>query len=335
MGSIFRLAGSDEDALTFGLGYMLAHSPSFCARVLRMAGGGARYFTADDYSVHLQEVTAPGFGRRDVVIESGASRVVLEAKIGGAEPSAEQLIKYGSEGEVWSSFRHRVIVSLTQVKLPVATEDGVRSELSQLGIRFRAVQWHEVIDLVLGYRTDDEPLSTRFLFDEFIRYIRSDFRMGYHDAEVLVQDVNTLNQGIFEDGWMYVTGLSDKKAPLYFAPYLTGQGENSGITMIARVMDSEVAVLRSKDEVVAGVVGGHLDKWRYGLSMLRKRAKEENFADGPVRLFYLDRPITFRSEPLTKKDSRKPGSKLSKQIPNQIPKGFSLGFDDLLGSLPS
>ena len=332
VGSIFRLVGSDEDALTFGLGFMLADSPSFCVRVLRMVGAGIRYFTADDYSVHLQEVTAQGFGRRDVVIESGPSRVVLEAKIGSSEPSAEQLIKYGSEWEVWNSFRRRVIVSLTQVKLPVATEEEVRSELAQRGIQFRAVQWHQILDLVLGYGTDDEPSSTRFLFDEFIRYIRSDFRMGYHDAEVLVQDVNPLNKRIFEDGWMYVTALHDKRAPLYFAPYFTRQGNNSGITMIARVMDSEVAVLPSKDDVVAGAGGEHLEKWRYGLRKLRKRAKKEEFDDRPVRLFYLDRPITFRSEPLSKKDSREPDSKLSKQIPSQIPKGFSLGFDDLLRS---
>ena len=223
-----------------------------------MVGAGTRNFTVDDYSVHLQEVTAQGFGRRDVVIESGPARVVLEAKIGSAEPSTEQLIKYGSEWEVWNSFRHRVIVALTQVELPVATEEEVRSELSQRGIRFQAVQWHQVLDLVLGYRPEDEPPSTRFLFDEFIRYIRSDFRMGYHDAEVLVQDVNPLNKGIFEDGCMYVTALNDKRAPLYFAPYFTRQGSNSGITMIARVMDSEVAVLRGKDDVVAGAGGG----WR-------------------------------------------------------------------------
>ncbi len=258
--------------------------------------------------------------------------MVLEAKIGNAEPSPEQLIKYGSESEVWNSFRRRLIVSLTQVKLSAATVEEVRSVLAQSGIQFRAVQWHQILDAVLRYTTDEDPPSTRFLFNEFSRYIWSVFRMGYQDAEVLIQDVNPLNQEIFKNGWMYVTALNDKRAPLYFAPYFTQQGDKSGITMIARVMDSEEVVLRSKYEVVASAAGEHLEKWRYGLKKLRKRAKKEDFADGPVRLFYLDRPITFRATPLSKKYSQGPESKLSKQIPRMIPKGFSLGFDDLLRS---
>ena len=42
--------------------------------------------------------------------------------------------------------------------------------------------------------------------------------MGYHDAEILVQDLDPLNVEIFEEGWMYVTNSRDKRAPLYFAP---------------------------------------------------------------------------------------------------------------------
>ena len=327
--SIFRLAGNDEDALTYGLGYLLALSPAFCSRLLRILGTGFRGFLGNDYSVHLQEVTGKGFGRRDVVIESGDIRVVLEAKVGGAEPTAEQLIMYGAEGEIWSSFQRRVVVALTQTELTAATVGEVRSELADRGIRFRQAQWHEVVDLLVGYRLEDEPAGVRLLFDEFIRYIRSDYNMGYYDAEVLVQDVNPLNQEIFKDGWMYVTSLGDKKAPLYFAPYFTGQGNNNGIEMIARVIDSEVVVLASKHDVLqAAPTEEHLEKWRNGLARIRKRAKCEGFDNRTVRLFYLDRPIRFRCTPL-KKQVFKSGT-TGKRIPSQIPKGFSLGFDDLI-----
>ena len=65
-----------------------------------------------------------------------------------------------------------------------------------------------------------------------------------------------------------------------------------------------------------------------GLRMLKQRAQKEDFFDKQVRLFYLDRPIEFRPAPLTKKAFNATGPE--KQIPNQIPQGFSLRFDELL-----
>ena len=157
--------------------------------------------------------------------------------------------------------------------------------------------------------------------------------MGYYDVEILIQDVNPLNAKIFREGWMYVTSPKDRKAPLYFAPYFTKQGANSGISMISRVKDSEIVVLSDTQDVVVNLPSEeHLERWRYGLAALRERAKKEGFAHGKVRLFYLDRPIPFRATPFTKKDSKEAG--LSKQIPSQIPKGFSLRFDDLLMMAP-
>ena len=42
--------------------------------------------------------------------------------------------------------------------------------------------------------------------------------MGYHDAEIHIQDVNCENEVIFRNQWVYVTNPKDKKAPLYFHP---------------------------------------------------------------------------------------------------------------------
>ena len=153
--------------------------------------------------------------------------------------------------------------------------------------------------------------------------------MGYYDAEILIQDVNPLNAKIFKDGWMYVTSPKDKKAPLYFAPYLTTENANPGISMISRVIDTDIVVLADKQDVV-GVppTAKHLQRWRNGLTELWERAKVEQFADSEVRLLYLDRPIALAAPPITKTSFNKAGP--SKQIPNQIPKGFSLRFDDLL-----
>ena len=326
--SIFRLVGSDEDALTFALGFLLAHDYNFCAKLVRRLGMAPRHTLGPDYSVYLQEVTERGFGRRDIVIQDSRTRIVVEAKVGDAEPTPEQLLKYVADEKAWTQYEKKRIVALTQGELAAATTEKVKARLPK-GIRFSDMQWHEVVDLALSHRPSESSEVSRYLFDEFIRYIRGYYRMGYYDVEILIQDVNPLNAAIFKEGWMYVTSPKDRKAPLYFAPYFTRQGANSGISMISRVKDSEIVVLANKQDVVVNPPSEkHLERWRHGLVALRERAEKEGFAHGETRLFYLDQPIIFRTTPLSKKTYN--GTKPSKTIPNQIPKGFSLRFDDLL-----
>ena len=328
--SVFRLAGNDEDALTFALGYLLAHDATFCAQLMRQFRIAPSKTLNAGYSVHLQEVTTPRYGRRDIVIETDEMRVVFEAKIGGAEPTADQLLKYADELKLWESHKRRALVALTQVELSETIENDVCAKLSGEGIKFHKIQWHEVIDLVLRYTPSGDSENLKHLFDEFIRYVRSDYDMGYYDAEILIQDVNLLNAKIYKDCWMYVTSPKDKKAPLYFAPYYTQQNRHPGLSMVSRVIDVENTRLVDKEAVhdSNAPTDEHLERWRDGLAELRERAKKEKFFDKDVRLFYLDRPVTFRQTPLTKTAYK--ATEPPKGIPNQIPKGFSLTFDELL-----
>ena len=327
--SIFRLAGNDEDALTFALGFLLAHDPAFCAKLVQSLHLAGLNTLKPGYSVHLQEVTDRRFGRRDIVIEDGEMRIVLEAKIGRAEPTAEQLLKYGAESDLWNKYKLRAVVALTQVELAPSTREQVRAKLAEQNIGFYEIRWHEIVDLVLSHSPSNDSAVSRYLFDEFIHYIRSDYRMGYYDAEILIQDVNLLNAKIFRESWMYVTDpKKDKKAPLYFAPYFTGQGANSGISMISRVMDTRTVVLADTANLPVPATDEHRIKWEDGLTRLRERAEQEGFAHNEVRLFFLDQPIAFRTTPLSKRSFN--ATKPSKQIPSRIPKGFNLGFDDLL-----
>ena len=333
--SIFRLAGNDEDALTYALGFLLARDPIFCrklVRLIRRVGVAVPRAFERDYSVHLQEITGRGYGRRDIAIVAGKMRIVIEAKVGGAEPTADQLLKYAAESELWDQFRTRAIVALTKVELAAATKEEAHSKLSDMGITFSSLQWHQVAKLVLDHQHSDDSEVSRYLFDEFRRYIRRHYDVGYYDAEILIQDVNPKNAEIFKEGWMYVTAPRDKKAPLYFAPYFTRQGANSGISVISRVRDANIVVLAETETVLDAPSSEHLERWQRGLAMLRKRAEEEGFSHGEVRLLFLDQPISIGTTPLTKKASKEAG--MSKQIPSQIPKGFTLRFDDLLRTLP-
>ena len=276
--SIFRLAGNDEDALTFAFGYLLAYDAAFCVLLMQQFRISPPEALSAGYSVHLQEVTTPNYGRRDIVIETDEMRVVFEAKIGGAEPTADQLLKYADELKLWDSHKRRALVALTQVELSETIENDVCANLSWKGINFHKIQWHEVIDLVLRYTPSGDSENLKHLFDEFIRYVRSDYDMGYYDAEILIQDVNLLNAEIYEDCWMYVTSPKDKKAPLYFAPYYTQQNRHPGLSMVSRVIDVENTRLVDKEAVhdSNAPTDEHLKRWRDGLAKLRERAKKKS-----------------------------------------------------------
>ena len=98
----------------------------------------------DGYSIRLQEVTDVGFGRRDIVIERTPDmRVVLEAKIGDAEPTEKQLLMYASEHALWSQYERRAIVALTKVEIQEAKIHGTRLALDKHNISFHTVQWQE------------------------------------------------------------------------------------------------------------------------------------------------------------------------------------------------
>ena len=192
----------------------------------------------DQYTIRLQEVTDSKFGRRDIVIEAAKVRIVIEAKIGKAEPDATQLLKYADDAAKWKNFQTRVVASLTAGELSPSTVDEVASKLPRRPkIRFAAIQWHQVIDLVLRHKPSDGSEISRYLFEEFIRYIREDYDMGYYDAEIKIQDTNPDNARVFEEGWMQLTSYRTR-APLYVAPYFTGRG--GGISKIARVVGCRI-----------------------------------------------------------------------------------------------
>lgn len=324
--SIFRLIGNDEDALTYALGFLLARDPDFCVKVVRLCGIKVPRRLRDAYTVHLQEFTDRRFGRRDIVIEADNLRVVLEAKIGTSEPTVGQLLKYADDKDsLWEKFSKKAVVALTQVKLRSSILNKTHSKLSDKGITCSAVQWHQIIELALRHVPSDDSEVSRYLFDEFIRYARKDYNMGYHDAEVLILDVNPDNAKIFKERWLYVGIPKDKWAPLYFAPYFTPR---IGITHISRVADTKLVKHSEGPEAIDVGTDEQRERWRAGWSAFRGTGPGEGKKDTEFLLFLLEEPIKFRTTPLTKNSFN--STKPSKMIPQQIPRAFSLRFDELL-----
>jgi hypothetical protein len=347
--SVFRLAGRNEDALTYALGYLLAKDPPFCSAFLKQCGvtKGRRgrqwsdLFGDHQYEIHLQEVTDPEVGRRDIVIEAEPKmRAVIEAKIGRAHPNKEQILKYAEDQDDWKSVDPtsgcRAIVAITRGKLPVKTKNATEKELKKEGITLHEFRWHQVYSLVQKHHRKCKSVTTQWLFHEFLRFFRRDYEMKHYDAIVAIQNVDNLNAEIFDKGWMYVTDQRDNAEPLYFAPYLTKSRKKgtryespyNGILYASRVL--RVEDLKVEDLLKSDLASifkpddDHKDKWTVGLDLIKKRAKEEEWRiTGISRLYFLDSPFKLRKVPLTK-------TRKQPIIPSMIPKGFKLTFEQLL-----
>lgn len=158
--------------------------------------------------------------------------------------------------------------------------------------------------------------------------------MDGQNIEVRIQDVDRLNAKIFENGWMYASSAHGSKNYPYLAPYFTEECATPGISMISRVLHIvryKVDALLSKQiELPDAPSQLHHHNWQLGLSAVRARAKSEGWRLADMgRLFYLDRPETFRTPALTKAiyNDTNPPKKLG---PSRIPRGFTLKYAELL-----
>jgi hypothetical protein len=74
--------------VTAALGYALSRAPSFAAELLSAAGA-----TSAPTEIRLEQADG-GFGRPDLELVAGETVVLLEAKLGFAEPSMDQIDRY-------------------------------------------------------------------------------------------------------------------------------------------------------------------------------------------------------------------------------------------------
>ena len=96
--SPFGLLGTDENALSFALGYTFQQCPPFLQWFLRQIGvQGVHKTSLRKVRINLQRYRSgeSGQGITDIEIHlDGHFHVIIEAKVGGAVPSIEQCCKY-------------------------------------------------------------------------------------------------------------------------------------------------------------------------------------------------------------------------------------------------
>ena len=181
---------------------------------------------------------------------------------------------------------------------------------------------------MLRHKPSDGSEISRYLFEEFIRYIREDYDMGYYDAEIKIQDTNPDNARVFEEGWMQLTSYRTRRRymsrRIHWKRWLNIKDRPCG-----GVASINLAVAAGTYEPATreAVTEDQRQHWSRGLRILRELYPEST----EQMILFLDEPMPFKSPPLTKKafNDARPAAE-SKQIPQQIPQGFHLRFDELM-----
>jgi hypothetical protein len=353
--NVYRLIGRNEDALTYGLGHLMAIDDEFMLEVLKELAvipriRGRRYqgYRAS-YEVYLQEQrNVGGAGRRDIVLEAGGEdglRVVMEAKIGRGQPTACQLLRYSvgcacknhrtETAPDWGSRSAKYLVALTRSPLDSGVRTQMVERLKGSGITIASIQWHRIVKLALDRLNRLEGRSLRSLFfSEFVSFFRGFYEMDLYDAEVMVQDEDPRNAPIYFDGYMYVGGRRWPKMPLYFAPYFTKacawdatlpQVTTAGISWISKVTRVQQVTVTHLVRDAKGVADRDLRRyanwthWRRGLEGIRELAKRDAWT-GDVWLYFLSEPVSLGRT-----------IKKTKRLTRLVP-GFKTTLFDLLKS---
>ncbi len=200
--SIFRLIGTNEDSLTYAVGWIFKENPDFLIQYLKKTNilasiRGKSY--NDEFcnaKIFLQELNfRDKGGRRDIAIETDNTRIVIEAKINGSIPTVKQLAQYTiTEKEdgnldhdyfqkVWGKFKNRFIVTLTHKPVPKDYYNSLSDQLTLTDITIIDSLWIDIIDLVRAY-----SISNPLVY-ELYKYLKGDYHMRYFEHEVLCRHV--------------------------------------------------------------------------------------------------------------------------------------------------
>lgn len=165
--SIFELLGSDENAMTFGLGWCLARAPALLASVADHLDGARPEVTA---TILLQEHTREN-GITDIEVrDPGRIAWIFEAKAGFGLPGEDQLAKYAVRFEALEDEQaERKLIILARSDRRELTL-RLRAPTSVAGVPIQVLSWGEVARCVsAAYAMSDR--AAKALLSQFQAYL--------------------------------------------------------------------------------------------------------------------------------------------------------------------
>jgi hypothetical protein len=138
--SIFELLGSNENGITYSVGWALSQYPVFCKAIVRKAFADDRYPNA--HTIRLQEFEHDK-GITDIEILGDGYHIIVEAKRGWALPGLDQLRLYAPR--LKSSGQTRKLLLVMAECLPEYAARHLPAKVDSIPVVF--LSWKQVHDL--------------------------------------------------------------------------------------------------------------------------------------------------------------------------------------------
>lgn len=230
----FGLLGTDENALSFALGYTFQQCPSLLQWFLKHLGlSGFRKSSLQKARIDLQRCRSgdASQGITDIEIHlPGCFHVVIEAKVGMAVPSLDQCQKYLTRFEFTREPFQR-LVAMVQSPDKTFVRDYGRQD-TKLSERLVGFNWPQLLpECVRLMQSDSISNDSKDWVCSFYRFLDQEFEMKAFSTEVWILAIDT--KPLWPDGmsfWdihrkysLYFDRTHPTVRPLYFAFRVDGQ----------------------------------------------------------------------------------------------------------------
>lgn len=157
--TIFQLFGTDENAITKSIGWVLSRCPEFCRRIVETVFGSIDM--SDEYVVFYQRYSYEN-GITDIEITDNTNyHIIFEAKKGWEMPSFGQLEKYAGRKEFRSECtKYKKIVSMSECSAEYAANDLPKSIC---GIQIMHLSWKDIFDCAEKARANSNNEGRKML----------------------------------------------------------------------------------------------------------------------------------------------------------------------------
>ena len=185
--TVFELLGSDENSMTYSLGWALVNCEMFCAEFAQLLNIHNGF--SENIQVRLQDYRSQrGFTDLEI-IDPGLHHIIIEAKRGFSVPSEEQLRRYADRMDRGENVHNLLVVlaesDLNEQWLPLQVP------LTVDGIPVTTVSWRcfqEMAQCSIGGASHAE----KRLLKQFINYLSKVTRMqNQYSNEVYVVSLST------------------------------------------------------------------------------------------------------------------------------------------------
>ena len=233
----FGLLGTDENSLTFALGYTMQQCPRLLQMLLKDIGlSGFHLNTLLGAEISLQKYRKEGNTDIEIIVP-GRLHLIIEAKVGLNIPALAQCKKYIKALKSSKEKERKLVILLEVDTLP--TLDAYRCQDNDCAEFLLAYQWVKLLDMrhILPDELSEDTNEGKWI-RAFFGFLDKEYTMKSYTNEVWIVPANSIRP-LWLGGWtLYDTHLKGKiyyrarkdgftnRKPLYIALRTAGKVKN-------------------------------------------------------------------------------------------------------------